>query len=74
MVKTILSISTNTDTGEYGICVADGSNVPETMFAVSAMIRCFVRDGIIESADIATDMLKKYLTDSQYDEVEDDEV
>lgn len=73
MVKTILSISTDSDTGEYGISVAEGSNVPETMFAVAAMIRCFVRDGIIENAEVATDMLNKYLNDSQYDEVEDDE-
>ena len=71
MVKTILSISTDSDTGEYNISVAEGSNVPETMFAVSAMIRCFVRDGIIENVEVATDMLKKYLTDSQYDEVKE---
>lgn len=71
MVKTILSISVNDETGEYGISVAEGSNVAETMFAISAMIRCFVRDGIIEESKIATDMLQKYLTDSQYDEVEE---
>lgn len=71
MVKTILSISVNDETGEYGISVAEGSNVAETMFAISAMIRCFVRDGIIEESKTATDMLQKYLTDSQYDEVEE---
>lgn len=75
MVKTILAISTNDETGYYDISVSEGSNVAETMFAVSAMIRCFVRDGVIEDAKIATDMLQKYLTDSQYEEVkENDEV
>lgn len=74
-IKNILSISADDETGNYEIAVAEGSNVAETMFAVSAMIRCFVRDGIIESSEIATDMLNKYLTDSQYDEVvENDEV
>ena len=71
MVKTILSISTDDETGYYSIEVANGSNVAETMFAVSAMIKCFVRDGVIEDAKIATDMLQKYLTDSQYDEMEE---
>ena len=71
MVKTILSISADDETGSYSISVAEGSNVAETMFAVSAMIKCFVRDGIIDEAKIATDMLQKYLTDSQYDEVEE---
>lgn len=68
-VKNILSISTDTDTGAYNISICEGSNVAETMFAVAAMIRCFVRDGVIEDAKVATDMLDKYLTDSQYEEV-----
>jgi hypothetical protein len=72
-MKTILSISTDDETGNYGISVAEGSNVAETMFAVSAMIRCFVRDGVIDEAKIATNMLEKYLTDSQYDEVKEND-
>lgn len=71
MIKNILSISVDDETGNYGINIAQNSNVPETMFAVSAMIRCFVRDGIIENHKVVTDMLNKYLTDSQYDEVEE---
>ena len=72
MVKTILKISTDTETGYYDVSVSEGGNVAEVMFAVSAMIRCFVRDGVIDEAKIATDMLQKYLTDSQYDEVEEE--
>lgn len=71
MSKNILSISTNEETGDYQISIAEGSNVAETMFAVSAMIRCFVRDGVIENSEVATRMLYKYLNDSQYDEVEE---
>lgn len=73
MVKTILKISTDDETGYYDISVSEGGNVAETMFAVSAMIRCFVRDGIIDEAKIATDMLQKYLTDSQYEEVKEND-
>lgn len=72
--KNIISISVNPENGEYKINIAEGSNVAETMFAVSAMIKCFVRDGIIENAEIATKLLIKYLTDSQYDEVKNDKV
>lgn len=72
--KNILSISVNQENGEYKINIAEGSNVAETMFAISAMIRCFVRDGVIENSEIATTMLIKYLTDSQYDEVKDDAI
>lgn len=67
--KNILSISVNLENGEYKINVAEGSNVAEVMFAVAAMIRCFVRDNVIDNSDIAVDLLKKYLTDVQYDEV-----
>lgn len=68
-VKNILSINTDDENGNYQISIAEGSNVAETMFAVSAMIRCFVRDGVIDNHKVATDMLDKYLTDSQYDEI-----
>ena len=73
MVKNILSISTDDETGNYGISIAEGSNVAETMFAVSAMIRCFVRDHVIDDSKVATDLLIKYLNDSQYDEVKENE-
>ena len=72
--KNIISISVNPENGEYKINIAEGSNVAETMFAISAMIRCFVRDGVIENAETATKLLVKYLTDSQYDEVKNDKV
>lgn len=73
-VKNILSISTDTDTGAYNISICEGSNVAETMFAVAAMIRCFARDGVIDDTKIAIDLLNKYLTDSQYDEVKNDDI
>lgn len=73
MVKNILSISTDDETGNYQISIAEGSNLAETMFAISAMIRCLVRDGVIDDSKVATDLLIKYLNDSQYDEVKENE-
>ena len=73
MNKAILEISVNSDTGEYQIKIAERSNLAETMFAISAMIRCLVRDGVIDNAKVATDLLIKYLNDSQYDEVKENE-
>ena len=70
-VKNILSISTDDENGSYQIRIPEGSNVAETMFAISAMIRCLVRDGVIDDAKIATDLLNKYLNDSQYDEIKE---
>lgn len=73
MVKNILSISTDDEIGNYQVSIAEGSNLAETMFAISAMIRCLVRDGVIDDAKVATDLLIKYLTDSQYDEVKEND-
>lgn len=70
-VKNILSINFNEDDGSYQIAVREGSNVAEAMFATAAMIRCFVRDEIIDDENVALDMLRKYLGDPQYAEVVD---
>lgn len=72
-LKNILSISTDDETGNYQIAIPEGSNLAETMFAISAMIRCFVRDGVIDNYQIAVAMLVKYLSDTQFDEVEETE-
>ena len=74
MDKIILEISVNSESGEYKMRIAEGSNLAETMFAISAMIRCLVRDGIIENSKVATDLLNKYLNDSQYEEVSNDNI
>lgn len=72
-VVTLLSVKLDTDTGIYDVNIAQGSNVAETAFSVSVIIKCFVRDGIIKNAEEFTDLLNKYLTDSQYNEVNKDE-
>lgn len=67
--KTLLAVSFNDENGTYGVDIPAGSNVAETAFAMAVVIKCLVKDGVIDDHKIVTDMLNKYLTDSQYDEV-----
>lgn len=67
--KTLLSVSFDDENGIYNVHVPAGSNVAETAFGMAVVIKCLVKDGVIDDHKIVTDMLNKYLTDSQYDEV-----
>ena len=69
MKKLILAVAVDDETNSYGVDIPAGSNAAETAFAMSVVIKCFVKDGIIDDYRIMTDMINKYLTDSQYDEV-----
>lgn len=71
-VKNILSIDYNDENGNYNVKMPKGSNLAETMFSIAAMIRCLVRDNVIENKDVAVEMLNKYLSDPQYEEVSED--
>lgn len=71
MNKLILEIQLSEDGKQYNVKSDAGMSLSEVMFGVAVAIRCLVRDGVIEKHEIATDMLMKYLTDSQYDEVKD---
>lgn len=66
--KLILAVATDGD--NYYVDIPAGSNVAETAFGVHCLIRMLVRDGIIKNSKVFTDMVAKYLGDSQYGEVE----
>lgn len=66
--KLILAVA-STEDGQYFVDIPAGSNVAETAFAMSVVIKCFVKDGVINDPKIVTDLINKYLTESQYDEV-----
>lgn len=72
MDNNILTISHTDDGKSYNIKVASGTSVNEVMFAMSVAIKCFVRDGVIPKFEVATDMLNRYLTDEQFNEVKED--
>ena len=69
MKKLILAVAVDDEANSYSVDIPAGSNAAETAFAMSVVIKCFVKDGIIDDYKIMTDMINKYLTDSQYDEV-----
>lgn len=66
--RLILAVASNDD-GNYFVDIPAGSNAAETAFAMSVVIKCFVKDGIVDNHQVMTDMINKYLTDSQYEEV-----
>lgn len=70
-VTEILVISFNNESGNYNVKIPSGSNLNEVFFGINVLIKCLVRDKIIDSEDVAIDTLKKYLTDPQYQELKD---
>lgn len=69
---TLLSVSFNENTGMYTVNLAKGSNLAETAFAVTVLLKCLVKDGIVETPDVVLELIKKYLSDPQFDEVKED--
>lgn len=56
----------------YFVDLAKGSNIAETAFAVSVVIKCLIKDGVIKNSEEFTDLITKYLNDPQYDELKED--
>ena len=69
----ILAIGFNETTGKYEMNIPHGSNVTECAFGVAALIKCLVRDGVIEKTEVFLDYIDKYTFDEQYQELEGDE-
>lgn len=69
MKKLILAVVVDDENNSYSVDIPAGSNAAETAFAMSVVIKCFVKDGIVDNHEVITNMIEKYLTDSQYDEV-----
>ena len=67
----LLAVAFNEDTNTYSVDIAQGSSVSETAFAMSVVIKCLVRDGIIKSPNEITKLISKYLDDSQYQELKE---
>lgn len=55
----------------YFVDLGKGSNVAETAFAMTVVIKCLLKDNIIKNASEVTDLINKYLSDPQYNEVEE---
>lgn len=68
----LMAVAFSPDKNMYSVDIAQGSNVAETAFAMSIVIKCLIKDGIIEDGKVMTDLIVKYLNDPQYDELKED--
>ena len=67
----LMAVAFSESKNSYIVDLAKGSNVAETAFAMSVVIKCLMKDGIIKSPADVTDLIDKYLNDPQYEEVKD---
>lgn len=68
-MKTILKVEFNAEDGRYYIAAGDGSSTSECAFACAIVARIFAKQGFISDTKEFEDLIHKYLTDPQYDEV-----
>lgn len=71
-MKTILKVEFNNEDGRYYVAAGDGSSTSECAFACAIVARIFAKQGFISDTKEFEDLIHKYLTDPQYDEVPDD--
>lgn len=69
-VKTVLKVTTDAATSTYQVSADQGSSVNEMAFAVMVVIRSLVKTENIKTPEEFLDLVKKYLTDVQYQEVQ----
>ena len=67
----LMAVAFSESKNSYIVDLAKGSNVAETAFAMSVVIKCLMKDRIIKSPADVTDLIDKYLNDPQYEEVKE---
>ena len=70
---TLLSVKYDQDNDKYSVQIPAGSNVSETAFCMTVVVKCLLRDNVIEKPQVITDLINKYCSDPQYDEVKSDD-
>lgn len=71
--KMLMSVVFDQIKNTYYVNLAKGSNVAETAFAMTIVIKCLVKDGLVKDSKEVTDLIEKYLNDPQYDELKEDD-
>lgn len=67
----MLTVSLDIDKNIYQVDVPKGSTVNEIAFNMAVVIRCLLKDNVIKNVTEMTDLVIKYCTDGQYDEVKE---
>ena len=71
--KPILAVEFDEEDGKYIVNIPAGSSVPETAFAMTVVIKCLIRDGIVEKSADIINLINSYLDNPQYQEVNNGE-
>lgn len=69
--KILMAVAFSEENNTYIVDIPSGSSVSETAFCMSVVIKCLIRDGIIKDANEVTDLINKYMTDPQYQELKE---
>lgn len=67
--KIILAVAFDDEKDIYTVDIPKGSSVAETAFGMAIVIKCLIRDGVVEKPEDVTELITKYLADPQYEEV-----
>ena len=70
----LMAVAFDAKNNTYIVDLAKGSNVAETAFAMTVVIKCLLKDGVIKQPSDMTDLIAKYLADPQYEELKPEEV
>lgn len=70
--KLIFAVGFDETTGQYKVNIPAGMSVNEVVFAFTVVIKCLVRDGVVENNQYILDTLNRYLTDPQFEEVQNE--
>ena len=68
----LLKIEYDNEMSVYKYTCPQNVNVNEIIFSIAGLIKCFNRDGVLKIEE-CTELLQKYLTDPQYDELKKEE-
>ena len=68
----IMAVSFDEDQKTYKVHINKGVSVEEVVFAVRIIARCLERDKIIENTADFESLLNRYLTDSQFEPLNDE--
>lgn len=68
--KIILAVAFDEEDNTYTVDIPAGSSVAESAFGMAIVIKCLLKDGVIDAASDVTDLITKYVYDPQYSEVE----
>lgn len=67
----MLAVALDIDKNVYSVDIPKGSTINEVAFNMAVVIRCMVKDGVVKDAKEMIDLIIKYSTDSQYEEVKE---